>query len=170
MSTARERIVDALERVLIEEGPAAATLEHVAEGAGVSKGGLLYHFGSKEALFEGLLGRLTDSSQDPAPATDARGAITEYLRLSMVADDAFSTTLLAALRLVGAPGVDVPAALSAASEQWFEQVRPHIADPVTARLIQLVGDGLYLNALISAPASPHDDAVIARLLGEVEPH
>ncbi len=41
MASARDRVLDAYETLLIEAGPAAATLDAVAAGAGVSKGGLL---------------------------------------------------------------------------------------------------------------------------------
>ncbi|MFM7414309.1 MAG: helix-turn-helix domain-containing protein, partial [Alphaproteobacteria bacterium] len=53
------RILDAAENLIIARGVAAMTLEAVAREAGVSKGGLLYHFASKEALLEALLGRLS---------------------------------------------------------------------------------------------------------------
>ena len=40
------------------DGAAALTLDAVAAEAGVSKGGVLYHFGSKRALIDGLLDAL----------------------------------------------------------------------------------------------------------------
>lgn len=52
------RILDAAEAIVRRAGVAALTLEAAAKGAGVSKGGLLYHFASKEALLNGLLLRL----------------------------------------------------------------------------------------------------------------
>jgi AcrR family transcriptional regulator len=54
---ARERLLDAAERVVVESGATHLTLDAVAKSAGVSKGGLLYHFPSKEALLEGMLAR-----------------------------------------------------------------------------------------------------------------
>ncbi len=57
---ARTRILDAAEAIVRRAGVAALTLEAAARGAGVSKGGLLYHFASKEALLSGLLQRLAD--------------------------------------------------------------------------------------------------------------
>jgi AcrR family transcriptional regulator len=54
---ARERLLDAAERVVAESGATHLTLDAVAKSAGVSKGGLLYHFPSKEALLEGMLSR-----------------------------------------------------------------------------------------------------------------
>ena len=57
MRPARERLLDAAERVVAESGATHLTLDAVAKSAGVSKGGLLYHFPSKEALLEGMLTR-----------------------------------------------------------------------------------------------------------------
>ncbi|WP_414171132.1 TetR/AcrR family transcriptional regulator [Clavibacter tessellarius] len=52
-ASARDRILDAFEELLVQQGERGTTLESVAAAAGVSKGGLLYHFGGKEALVEG---------------------------------------------------------------------------------------------------------------------
>jgi len=54
----REKILDASEVVVLENGARHLTLDAVAARAGVSKGGLLYHFPSKEALLKGMLERL----------------------------------------------------------------------------------------------------------------
>jgi AcrR family transcriptional regulator len=54
---ARDRLLDAAERLVAEMGAAHLTLDAVAKFAGVSKGGLLYHFPSKESLLEGMLTR-----------------------------------------------------------------------------------------------------------------
>ena len=57
-ANAREAILDAAEAVVIESGAGHLTLAAVAAKAGVSKGGLLYHFPSKEDLLKGMLDRL----------------------------------------------------------------------------------------------------------------
>lgn len=59
---ARTRILDAVERILVAKGVTGLTLEAAAREAGVSKGGLLYHFGTKEALITGVLGRLAEQA------------------------------------------------------------------------------------------------------------
>lgn len=56
----RTRILDAAEAIVRARGVAGLTLEATAREAGVSKGGLLYHFASKEALIAGLLNRLAE--------------------------------------------------------------------------------------------------------------
>ncbi|MBU8542616.1 MULTISPECIES: TetR/AcrR family transcriptional regulator [Roseomonadaceae] len=57
----RTRILDAAEAIVQARGVPALTLEAAARDAGISKGGLLYHFASKEALLTGLLGRLAEA-------------------------------------------------------------------------------------------------------------
>ena len=54
----RDRLIDAFETLLVTAGSRAATLDAVAAEAEVSKGGLLYHFHSKDELVEGMLTRL----------------------------------------------------------------------------------------------------------------
>ncbi len=55
---AREVILDAAEAVVIEKGAAHLTLDAVSRKAGVSKGGLLYHFGTKSILLQAMMARL----------------------------------------------------------------------------------------------------------------
>jgi AcrR family transcriptional regulator len=64
VSPARERILEAAERVVGDVGAARMTLEGVAQAAGVSKGGLLYHFPSKEALLGALAKRYVEGMVD----------------------------------------------------------------------------------------------------------
>jgi AcrR family transcriptional regulator len=62
---ARVATLDAADALLAEEGIAAFTLEAVAARAGISKGGLLYHFPTKEALLAGLMRRCLSEEPDP---------------------------------------------------------------------------------------------------------
>ena len=54
---ARTRVLDAAEGIVRAKGVAGLTLDAAARAAGISKGGLLYHYASKEALITGLLAR-----------------------------------------------------------------------------------------------------------------
>lgn len=51
----KHKILTAASMIVMEEGVTKLTLEAVARRAGVSKGGLLYHFSSKEALIKGMV-------------------------------------------------------------------------------------------------------------------
>jgi AcrR family transcriptional regulator len=55
--SSREAILDAAEHVAGEVGANHMTLDAVAGRAGISKGGLLYNFPSKDALLKGMIER-----------------------------------------------------------------------------------------------------------------
>ena len=81
----RDRLLDAAEAVVIESGVSAMTLEAVAAKAKVSKGGLLYHFPSKDAVVEGMVSRIASlvqerfalvlASEPPGPGRHARAML-----------------------------------------------------------------------------------------------
>jgi AcrR family transcriptional regulator len=63
-ASAKDVILDAAEMVVSEQGAAHLTLDAVAQRAEVSKGGLLYHFPTKETLLQAMLTRLCDRFDD----------------------------------------------------------------------------------------------------------
>ncbi|MBC3194586.1 TetR/AcrR family transcriptional regulator [Pseudonocardia sp. C8] len=156
--SARDRVLDAYETVLIEHGPGAATLDAVAARAEVSKGGLLYHFGSKEALVAGLLDRLRERSTRDAELmrADPAGPVAYYLRTSVPGGESpagLTRTYLATLRIAdgSTAGTNARDTLAAVDADGLAALREEIDDPVLAWLVQLVGDGLYLRTLTGAP-------------------
>lgn len=60
----RDVVLDAAESVILEQGITSLTLEAVATRAGVSKGGLLYHYPSKDKLVEALVQRCVESWEE----------------------------------------------------------------------------------------------------------
>lgn len=178
----RDRLLDAAEALLAEGGPRALTLDAVAAAAEVSKGGLLYHFPSKDALVEGLLDRLRHRGADDAAAmrADPDGPVSFYLRTSVPAtagasgggraeDAALSRSVQAAVTLATAGDVGARAALAAVSDGWHAVLREAVDDPDLARVVQLVGDGLWLGATTGAPVGDVDalTAAVHRLLAGV---
>jgi len=57
----RQRILDAAVNVINRDGVGAVTFESVAAEAGLTRGGLLYHFPSREALLRGIDEHLVQS-------------------------------------------------------------------------------------------------------------
>jgi AcrR family transcriptional regulator len=57
-TNSRDLVLDAAEAVAHERGVPGLTLDAVAARAGVSKGGLLYHFPTKEALIQSMVARI----------------------------------------------------------------------------------------------------------------
>jgi TetR/AcrR family transcriptional repressor of nem operon len=69
---ARDQLLDAAQRLLLERGYEAAALDEVCATAQVTKGGLFYHFESKEQLAAAAIERFYD--QLVAKGRDAMGA------------------------------------------------------------------------------------------------
>ncbi len=69
----REAILDAALEVFSAQGFRGATLDQIAERAGLSKPNMLYYFGSKETIHEALLAGLLDTWLDPLRALDPKG-------------------------------------------------------------------------------------------------
>jgi AcrR family transcriptional regulator len=51
----REAVLKAAAQIIVRHGVSAFTIEAVSQEAGVTKGGVLHHFPSKEALVDGLI-------------------------------------------------------------------------------------------------------------------
>lgn len=62
--SAQKAMLDAAEAIVLENGARHMTLDAVAAKAGVSKGGLLYHFPTKEALLKTMLERLRNQMDE----------------------------------------------------------------------------------------------------------
>jgi AcrR family transcriptional regulator len=149
--TARETVLDAFERLVADKGERAATLDAVASEAGVSKGGLLYHFASKGDLVDGLTSRLALlANADRAQLMAApEGLVRRFIRSSMVVGTPFDSTYIAMTRL--AQSGLYPAAnesLSAVETGWRALIEESVGDPAVARIVLLVSDGLYYNAAL----------------------
>lgn len=154
------RILDAAEAQLLAHGPAGLVLDVVARRAGVSKGGLLYHFPTKENLVEGLVERMLerfDAVQAELAAADpvARGRWTRAYLASTVTPDGESADRSAQLMAgILATIGDDPARLAAVRERfraWQARLEDDGIDPTVATLVRLAADGLWLSALLGLP-------------------
>lgn len=153
---AREKVLDAFERILIEEGERAATMDATAKAAGVSKGGLLYHFGTKEALEAAAVERLMAlvEADVAAMAAAPEGPIAYFLRSSAMEDDPLDRAILAVSRLAQGGSPAAGEALRGIRERWAHALRDHTRDETALDLVMLVSDGLYFNNALSGGAIP----------------
>lgn len=67
----KPKLLQAAAELISEQGGDQLTLDKVAERADVSKGGLLYHFPSKDALMMGLLQHLVEAIEQEEAAVYA---------------------------------------------------------------------------------------------------
>ncbi len=147
---ARERVLDAYEALLIDEGERAATIDATARAAGVSKGGLLYHFGSREALEAGLVARLNElvTADVEAMAEATEGPVAYFLRTSAMDGDPLDRAIIAVSRVSQSGNAAAADALHEMREKWSTLLRPHTTDATALDLVMLVSDGLYFNNAI----------------------
>lgn len=154
----RERILHALRTVLARGGASAVTLESVATAAGLSKGGLLYHFKSKEALYAGLLAaartEVAASMASRLARTSPARAYLEYSLPESEVEAASFSALIAAVRSDDSVGPGATAELAEVFEQWEAPLLAGVTDAVLAQTIRLVGLGLYLGAVAGLPTPP----------------
>ena len=164
----RDRLLDAFETLLVTAGSRAATLDAVAAQAETSKGGLLYHFHSKDELVEGMLDRLRNQGAADAARmkTAKQGPVDYYLTTSVNSGSDFDRALIAAGRIAQENDSRASAALADLRHGWFTVLREHLDDEALARTIQLIGDGLYFNdatGLAEKSAVKHVRTILRRL-------
>lgn len=68
----RERILDAAEKLFAEKGFHETAMDEIVQAAQISKGGVYFHFPSKEQLFFALLDKLADALQHEVQREIAR--------------------------------------------------------------------------------------------------
>ena len=142
-------ILNAASRIVSEKGIFNLTLEAVAKEAGFSKGGLLYHYPSKEALVEGMVEHLTQS-YDQKIAEKAQSDPQEMGRwLRAYVDVTFNDTYknkdmnygLMAAKAVNEELLDPIRELYV---KWQSAIENEGIDPIEATIIRLATDGMWL--------------------------
>ena len=147
-SPARDKLLEAFSRIVLTDGERAATLDVVAAAAGLSKGGLLYHFPHRQALVDAMLVNLESlAAQDlERLAAAPRGAAREFLATSLYEDSALDRALVVASRLIQAGDDAARAAYARIEKNWLTAVLEDVGDPVVATAVVCMGDGLYQQA------------------------
>lgn len=166
----RKTILDAASQVVRSEGVSNLTLERVAAAAGVSKGGLLYHYGTKRELILGLLDatlKSADRELNQLSETNERTAgsfaqaYLDFVRTRQH-DSGAATGVFAAAALEDGD-LEPAQAMFAAWQQRL--MHDDGLDPTMALLARVIGDGLWLIDLFGlAPPSNADRAKLFELI------
>lgn len=166
---ARLKILDAAERIVKERGAANLTYEELVQESGISRGGITYHFGTKEDLLRALVAR--DLEQGLA----AEAAMRERV------GDQPGAELIALIRTWCTPDSErrrfVAGMLSAVAHDrsLLDPVRRHHATECAGRcwdgaaidlsILQLAAEGLFWSEQFGCSELPADQRarVIARM-------
>ncbi|GGK71051.1 TetR family transcriptional regulator [Sphaerisporangium melleum] len=138
----KDELLNAAESLLADQGAGCLTLAAVAERAGVSKGGLLYHFATKEALIKALIERLIADFDELVAAQDESSYTRSYLAATLAA--VRSGRLRRWAVVTGAAGdPQLLAPLREAMCRWHRAGMEAEADPMAAQIVRLACEGLW---------------------------
>ncbi len=162
-STTKRRILDAAEQVVLRDGVGHLTLEAAATQAGLSKGGVLYHFPSRDALVAAMVARIIEQFEEDiaaylpttgSPDEGRPGAFARaYVRATMEPVTEGEERLGAALLAAAAAEPELLVPLQEAADGWQARLIDDGLDPAIATAVRLACDGLWLCDLFGL-ASP----------------
>ena len=152
----KDRVLDAAEAVVVRSGIANLTLDAVAAEAGVSKGGLLHHYPSKDSLVEGMVVRCAErwrtdvielyEQTPPGPGRMARALLNELRDTDAWCEHCEQSSSAAFAALMQNPKLIEPLRLT------YETIRSRFADDGldagVGETILLAMDGLWLNRVL----------------------
>ena len=175
----REAIVDAAERLFLERGFGGASMDDLAEAAGVARRTLYNQFSGKEEIFREMVDRVSRGLGDaPPPGIETQGGVEEVLRLMARALLAFQARpeFIGLVRMVAA---DVRQFPWIAEESWsdvppheerFERYLAHLTamgvldcpDPrmATSQLLGLLNEPLLWPRVLGRDRVPPPDEVV----------
>ena len=152
-------ILEAAARIVSRAGASHLTISAVAVEAGMSKGGVLYHFSSKRELLEGMLNVLIDDrlSRAERHRLDIRGQNNVEIRSLILAELVQNETTRTMSQAVLAASAENPNLLDPARELLatvFERVSSDSTDGDFGRALLLALEGLrFLELLDLSPFS-----------------
>jgi AcrR family transcriptional regulator len=167
--SSRERILNAASELVREVGSGRLTLEAVAERAGLSKGGLLYNFPSKDALLQGMVERMIEEVSAEKEALQGSFGCCRNLasRLSVAASlKTRCGTMKEVANGMLAASAENPRLLEpirqVIKEEW-QKLKTTSEDPAAAMIAWLAVEGLSsLEMHDLSPVSPQDrDEVVS---------
>lgn len=167
----RRQLLDVAAQVSSEKGLDHLTLDTVAREAGVSKGGLLHHFPSKQALLHGLCDEMLERldaqiaeimEKDPEPVGRFSRAYLEAISNYEAGEDAKRAGVLYV-------AIFADAGLRERWRDWLEnklQKNAKTDSASSAWIVRLAADGLWLSDLIGGPESlrHHRQELVTKLL------
>lgn len=165
-------------RVAEQQGITAVTMDAVAEEAGVTKRGLLYHWPNREALLLAVADQIADGMEElfqHAAGAQAEDATPEeradvYLRVAM-SHPATAAELAFLLELPKL--LDMPMPWDAVLDRWAPAPDPRTDNAALDLWVaRLAADGLWATeALFRRGLAPfHREAVAARILALAHRH
>lgn len=148
----RTFLLTAANAIVQRDGAENLTLDALARETGLSKGGVLYHFPTKEALLKAMLENWIDgfeSSINEALKSTPPGSGTwlrAFIRASAYDENVLPSNALSLLAAI-AYDYELLALVRERAEVWQKQATSDF-DPALATLLRLAADGLFWAELL----------------------
>lgn len=168
---ARARIIDAYVALLLESGERAATIDAIAARAGLSKGGLLYHFSSTDDLVDGLVDRVEslEAARNEQMERSPAGPTATFLRTSLDASGPMARAIIALARVSSEKHPQCAVALVTVYQRSLVLVEKELEDPIAARGIVALGNGLNFASLVDeASIAEYRETIVSGALRALE--
>ncbi len=163
----RTQLLEAAAAIVNEQGSEYLTLDAVAKKAGVSKGGLLYHFKNKLTLVQGLVDHADELyrsnvdhrvQKDPQEQGKWVRAFIEARREHRSENASITSGMLAAQGI----NSQLLLPLQDTYKTWQDRIEHDGLDKVDATIIRLAVDGLWLSEIFGLDAL--DESMRAEVL------
>ncbi|MFP7477043.1 TetR/AcrR family transcriptional regulator [Terribacillus saccharophilus] len=147
------KILDAAAELILEHGVSNVTLEKIAKRAEISKGGLLYHYRTKEALFQELnVAAIQDFEESIArnlnEQPNGRGAFARAYALATIEDiQKGGTHRSSALISIFSDHPEIMGIWKEGYVRWQQQFDQDGLEWEEAATIRYVCDGLWFNEM-----------------------
>ena len=156
-TTTRQKILETAVSIVDTQGAAHLTIDAVAAAAGLSKGGVLYHFPSKRALLEAMLALLMETSAERIQKLreEPQAQLQPTLGPMIQAEQEQQPKQRAMALAILAAGAEDPTLLNPAKAfiaDRFREAGSHTTDPQLAHILLLAAEGLrFLDMLNLIP-------------------
>lgn len=162
-----DAILIAASQVIAQDGAGKLTMDAVARQAGLSKGGVLYHFPSKNALLEcmlnALLARIEERRQAPGKKSKLSGMLD-----SIDPQDESERAMSLAILATAAQKPELLAPAKAYFSQVSEEVSAETKDPDITKILLLALEGMrFLNMLELNPWSNSESKQILKRMHQM---
>lgn len=155
----RQKLLEAAALIVTEQGSDALTLDAVAKRAEVSKGGLLYHFSTKEALVKGLVQYMNDiyrANVEELVEKDEKETGKWARSFINVMHDKSAENRTISAGMLAAQGIN-PKLLQPLQDtyaDWQNHIEHDGIDQVDATILRLAVDGLWLSEIFGLGQLP----------------
>ncbi|MDQ2857151.1 MAG: TetR/AcrR family transcriptional regulator [Candidatus Eremiobacteraeota bacterium] len=169
----RRSVLAAAAEIVAIEGAAKLTLDAVAERVGLSKGGILHHFATKDSLISAMIEDVVTQFEadlqkhmqgESGPGSFARA----FLRACLDREGALTRTLRVSAGIVAAVAINsqLLGPLRRRYTEWCARLENDGIDPAIAELVRSAADGLWLGNVfeLGLPSVALRKRVFAKLI------